>query len=262
MMGTYVAIPQNGSELYHFGVLGMKWGIRRYQSYDEKPRGSGKTGIERIKERHAQRKAAKQERLHQKALKNSTSAEKLMKNKKFLTEEEFEERANKFILEKKLKDCYEKKETSIGKKVVDKVTTDVAAGAIKIGILAGVGYLASKTPLGQQIIKNAKGVFGTAKKIYNVTHKEGSVRQTIANTEAAKTFVNTVDSVAEAAKNTRRAAATSDAGRAYVKAVNTIARTKPVRGVIRDAEAIRRRAAKSDFARKYVGTINKFTKKK
>lgn len=42
MMGTYSI--NNPDELYHHGVKGMRWGIRRYQSYDSKPRKSGKRG--------------------------------------------------------------------------------------------------------------------------------------------------------------------------------------------------------------------------
>lgn len=46
-MKTYAIV--NEEDLVHYGVLGMKWGIRRYQPYSVRPRGSGKGGVEKIK---------------------------------------------------------------------------------------------------------------------------------------------------------------------------------------------------------------------
>lgn len=63
MSSTY-AISQNGSfisenELYRHGILGMKWGVRRYQNEDGTLTPAGKKRLEKADQKWAKKKTDK-----------------------------------------------------------------------------------------------------------------------------------------------------------------------------------------------------------
>ena len=123
------------NELYHYGIPGMKWGIRRYQPYSEKPRGSGKGGKEVGDAKQSARQAARAEK---KDRRNAS------RNRRSLSDKELNDRVNRLQKEQQLKDLTDK-DLNGGKKKAEELLKkynefNKPARKIITSAVVGVGY--------------------------------------------------------------------------------------------------------------------------
>ena len=94
------------NELYHYGVKGQKWGVRRYQNSDGSLTDNGKKRVAKLN--------AKINKADKKAIESFNSSKKHFQDKKFFSKEKGLDEYQKATLSKNYSDHYLKKLRAMG----------------------------------------------------------------------------------------------------------------------------------------------------
>lgn len=138
--------------LAHYGILGMKWGIRRFQPYSVRGRQSGEGGKEIGLAKKRSRVPTREELL------KSTNATMVYKYRDQLTDRELRERVNRIQTEQQLKQLVDADhKVSSGEKfstdITKRVGTMAAAGIATWAFKSGKKYIFGPEGLGLSDIK-------------------------------------------------------------------------------------------------------------
>lgn len=160
------------NELTHWGIRGMRWGVRRYQNKDGSLTAAGKKrrGIEDSGNDDNESVEAKRARILK-----STNASEIYKNRSLLTTAEINERLTRIDAERRLSEAAAR-DAKTKKTAIDRVNT-----VLKYGSKLNDIYNFTQTPVMKALKKK---LFGEAAKNYSMPlDKIWKIKDTLSNDE-------------------------------------------------------------------------------
>lgn len=121
-------------ELYHHGIIGMKWGIRRYQNKDGTLTAAGKRKygtIENLERGNSTKKEKK-------------SRKEAIPGRRVMSDKELQDRISRLELEKKYKDLAQE-DVNPGKRAANEIISKAAMTVLTSAAAGGMAYLLNYT---------------------------------------------------------------------------------------------------------------------
>lgn len=118
----------NNDELMHYGVLGMHWGVRRYQNKDGSLTSAGRKRATKLASEYEKLTGSKVKKTETTSLSGKSSGKTKAKSISEMSNQEIQDKINRIRLENDLKSV-SPKTVSAGQKFTRKVMNDVITPA-------------------------------------------------------------------------------------------------------------------------------------